>query len=109
MPDYLTLFAVVAGAISGTLIGIAGGVGGDLARQGKPPSLWIARMFVAVMIIGIVTVLVGIWGLAFHANGGVATIIGCIIIAVAYYTNWGAKSLPLTAKREPERENSDIP
>lgn len=51
--------AVVAGAVGGTLLGIAGGIGGDLARRGERRR-WIDLVFGMVMVLGGITAVSGL-------------------------------------------------
>lgn len=68
MPDGGLIFemlAVVAAALGGTLLGIAGGKGGDLARRGERPA-WIGLVLRLVMVLG---------GVSF-AGAGAALVLG---------------------------------
>jgi hypothetical protein len=53
------MVAVVAGALGGTLLGIAGGRGGDLARRGEHRR-WITVVFGIVVALGAVTAILGL-------------------------------------------------
>lgn len=91
MPDPGVAFqtvAVVAGALGGTLLGIAGGRGGDLARRGEHRR-WIAVIFGMVVVLGAVTAIVGL------VAGGLgqppSVWLGLVIIGVGLIAlSWGA-------------------
>jgi hypothetical protein len=62
MPEIKLAFqmaAVVAGTLGGSLLGVAGGKGGDLARRGES-RWWIDTLFGIVMAIGGISVVLGL-------------------------------------------------
>lgn len=84
MQLYVNLFASIAGAICGSLIGVAGGAAGDLAKKGRPIPAWVPRLFTLCMALGVLTIIVGFLAPLLQASGGVATIVGIIILYVTY-------------------------
>ncbi|MFO0911480.1 MAG: hypothetical protein U0795_00865 [Pirellulales bacterium] len=55
------LGAAIVGSVGGALVGIAGGIGGDLARQGKNRP-WIGVSLSIVSALGVITLLAAIVG-----------------------------------------------
>jgi protein-S-isoprenylcysteine O-methyltransferase Ste14 len=80
--------AVVAGALGGTLLGIAGGSGGDLARRGEHRR-WITVVFAMVVALGAVTAIVGL--VAGGLSQPPSVWLGLVIIGVGLIAlTWGA-------------------
>lgn len=74
------MVSVVAGAIGGALLGVAGGIGGTLARRGERPR-WVGMVFGIVMALGGVTAITGL--AAAGLNQPTSTWLGLIVIGVA--------------------------
>ena len=102
MPDPgfgFQMAAVVAGALGGTLLGIAGGKGGDLARRARRGERrrWITMVFGIVVALGAVTAILGF--VAGGLNQPSSVWQGLVIIGVGLIVlSWGANR-HLTALR----------
>ena len=73
---FFTVYSVFVGGVCGTLLGVAGGMGGDLARKGQRRA-WIGIALKAVIIFGILSFVVGFVAVVFSQPFGIsATLLG---------------------------------
>lgn len=103
MPELSFLFemvSVVAGAIGGALLGLAGGVGGTRARRGERPS-WVGVLFGVVATLGILTFVSGFVAGGLNQPPRVwigQVVVGAVLIFLAWRINRHVNELRAEAR-----------
>jgi hypothetical protein len=106
LPFSLQMAAVIAGALGGTLIGIAGGVGGDLARRGESRR-WIDVVFWLVVVLGGIVALLGVVAGALQLSSDWLWMVGVgVVLSVLA---WRASSHVKTLRAEAPSSRIIVP